>query len=250
MSKEYALDRIQAQLRPDAAMLTWVDLPGAPQAADPNGEHWACVVRQQGLPLWTKLPGSGPGGSWQPADDELPSQAHRAFSSLASDSEGRWSELARKLYAQRLAPVEKRLGAEAGLPAVRHLIVLSSSHMAAIPVEVLTDRYTISYAPSGTLFAWLQEKGSQERRSGPASMLAVGDPVFEAPQPSASPPPPEQGVIIAAVVPGSNAAGSGIKRGVVLDRVRNVDVAPTVAALLGVKMPADIQGHAIAEILR
>ena len=46
------------------------------------------------------------------------------------------------------------------------------------------------------------------------------------------------------------AAGSGIRRGVVLDRVRNVDVAPTIAALLGVKMTADIQGRTIDRILR
>jgi predicted AlkP superfamily pyrophosphatase or phosphodiesterase len=45
------------------------------------------------------------------------------------------------------------------------------------------------------------------------------------------------------------ASGAGIKPGAVLDRVRNLDVAPTIAALLGIHMPADIQGHALAEIL-
>src|SRR5262249_12693003 len=107
-----------------------------------------------------------------------------------------------------------------GLPTVRHLIVLTSTQMAGIPVEVLTDRYTISYAPSGTIFAWLHEKGSEAERAGPRSrpisILAVGDPVFEPAQTPASPPPPDHGVLIAAVVPGSNAAGSGIKAGDVL----------------------------------
>jgi CHAT domain-containing protein len=55
--------------------------------------------------------------------------------------------------------------------------------MAGIPVEVLTDRYTTSYAPSGTMFAWLHERASEAERAGwparPASILAVGDPVFE-----------------------------------------------------------------------
>jgi predicted AlkP superfamily pyrophosphatase or phosphodiesterase len=46
------------------------------------------------------------------------------------------------------------------------------------------------------------------------------------------------------------AAGSGIRRGVVLDRVRNIDVAPTIAALLGVKMPSNIQGRTLTEILQ
>src|SRR5262249_45708054 len=130
----YALDRIQAQLPADAAMLTWVDFPGEPKAADPSGEHWACVVRHQGPPIWTKLPGSGPSGRWLPADEELPLHARRAFSSLSSDSAARWSELARKLYEGRLAPIERHLGAEASRPAVRHLIVLTSSQMAGIPV--------------------------------------------------------------------------------------------------------------------
>ena len=45
---------------------------GLSQAADPNGEHWACLVRSQGEPAWIKLGGSGPGGSWTPDDDCLP----------------------------------------------------------------------------------------------------------------------------------------------------------------------------------
>ncbi len=214
----YELDRLQKQLRPDAALLTWLDLQGEPKSADPNGEHWACVVRHRGPPLWTRLPGSGPSATWLPADEHLASQARQAFSRLSQDAEGPWTDLARKLYAQRLAPVERHLGANAGLPAVRHLIVLPSFQMRRIPLEVLTDRYTVSYAPSGTMFAWLYEKRSEAERAGrdrrPARLLAVGDPVFESAQPPVSlPPPPEHGVLIVAVLPGSNAAGSGIQAG-------------------------------------
>ena len=46
------------------------------------------------------------------------------------------------------------------------------------------------------------------------------------------------------------ASGAGIKQGVSLERVRNLDVAPTVAELLGIRMPADIQGHTIQGILK
>jgi len=45
------------------------------------------------------------------------------------------------------------------------------------------------------------------------------------------------------------ASGSGIRRGVTLDRVRNMDVAPTIAALLGVRMSGEIEGRAISGIL-
>jgi predicted AlkP superfamily pyrophosphatase or phosphodiesterase len=44
--------------------------------------------------------------------------------------------------------------------------------------------------------------------------------------------------------------GYGIKPGVTLDQIRNVDVAPTIAELLGLKMPSDIEGKVIRAILK
>ena len=43
-------------------------------------------------------------------------------------------------------------------------------------------------------------------------------------------------------------AGAGIKKGVVLDEISNMDVAPTIAAVLGVKMK-DTDGRVLREIL-
>ena len=45
------------------------------------------------------------------------------------------------------------------------------------------------------------------------------------------------------------AAGRGIRAGARLERIRNLDVAPTIAALLGVPLP-DVEGKALLEILR
>jgi predicted AlkP superfamily pyrophosphatase or phosphodiesterase len=45
------------------------------------------------------------------------------------------------------------------------------------------------------------------------------------------------------------AFGAGIHAGVAIDRISNMDVAPTVAALLGIRMPAHLQGHDLTEIL-
>jgi CHAT domain-containing protein len=45
-------------------------------------------------------------------------------------------------------------------------------------VEAVTDRYAVSYAPSGTLFAWLREKRRPGPAAGAATLLAVGDPAF------------------------------------------------------------------------
>jgi CHAT domain-containing protein len=59
--------------------------------------------------------------------------------------------------------------------------------MAGLPVEALTDRFAVSYAPSGTLFAWLETE-REDKHAGMAaaakappnlsnlSLLAVGDP--------------------------------------------------------------------------
>src|SRR5262249_43693541 len=49
-----SLDRIQSILRPDAALVLWLDV-------DKCGEHRACVVRPSGVPTWVSLPGSGRG---------------------------------------------------------------------------------------------------------------------------------------------------------------------------------------------
>lgn len=45
------------------------------------------------------------------------------------------------------------------------------------------------------------------------------------------------------------ASGAGIKEGVVLDRVRNLDVAPTLAKLMGLQFP-EIDGRVLEEILK
>src|SRR5262249_2423006 len=78
------LPRIQAQLPADAALVAWVDVRAAAQAADANGEHWACLVKGSGPPVWVKLPGSGARGAWTADDDTLPARARAALSEPGS----------------------------------------------------------------------------------------------------------------------------------------------------------------------
>ncbi|MBI3466003.1 MAG: CHAT domain-containing protein, partial [Planctomycetes bacterium] len=227
----YNLESIQKQLPADTALLTWVDFQGKEHEADPNGEHWACVVRHQGEPVWIKLPGGGADGAWTSEDDNLPNGVRELVADRTKQSDPGWQKLVDGLYRQRLEPVEKHLGQirnPVSTPAarssrgaespVRRLVILPSSWMRGIPVEVLTDKYTISYAPSGTLFAWLREQ-RKETRPKPAGLqlLALGDPKFpEPPKSDAKPPTPGHGVLITQVVPGSNAAKAKIRRGDVL----------------------------------
>jgi CHAT domain-containing protein len=161
----YGLEKIQAYLAHDTALVGWLDIDGHPRAKDPGGSHWSVVVRHQGPPIWVALRPFHQ--KWEEKDRLLPSQVRRALQTPQEDA----ARDLRALYRQRLH------GLQSHLEGVRHIIVLPSRTMAGIPIEALTDRYLISYAPSATLYAWLRQKG----KDSPAprrSLLAVGDPAF------------------------------------------------------------------------
>jgi len=48
--------------------------------------------------------------------------------------------------------------------------------MASIPLDALTDKYTISHAPSGTMLAWLKEH--RPKQTGDPNLFALADPEF------------------------------------------------------------------------
>ena len=149
------LDHIRQALPADAALVAWVDV-----RLTGREEHWVCLCRQQGLPVWERLPGSGTSGNWTEEDTSLPERLRQAV--LGEDLPGarapaEVAKLARQLYAQRLAPVEKNLAG------VRRLYVVPVDVMSTVPVELLTDQFTISYVPSGRCWRGRQ-RPAQERR--------------------------------------------------------------------------------------
>lgn len=168
----YDLARIQANILPSTALIAWLDPKGLATSADPRGDHWLCLVRRTGSPVWVQLAGSGPNGAWIPDDESLPDQTRKAL----VERQPNWRSLVQKLAAQRLAPIDPHLQGSDGLAPVSHLIMLPSPALAGIPIETLTDHYRISYAPSGTMFAWLQEQRRQW--TDRPSLLALGDPIF------------------------------------------------------------------------
>jgi len=220
----YGLDQIQAQLPANAALVGWLDLKTQPNAADPKGDHWTCVVRRTGTPMWIRIEGTGPKHTWTEADNDLPGQVRRILSESSSPD---WRKSVAELANQRLEPLEAALQARSDLPPLRHLIVLPSLALAGIPVEALLEarpagsaRYLVSYAPSGTMFAWLQER-RHEDRDKPAQtrrLLALGDPVPTSSErdTAPAPKPPGHGLMVRFVQPGSNAATAGIHPGDVL----------------------------------
>ena len=209
----YDLTRIQRQLPKDAALVCWLDISGEPKAANRDGEHWGFLLKATGDPIVVKLPGSGQNGAWTKEDDELPERVRAAISQRPEDPRAEWQAVCRRLAAQRLGPLA------AHLRGVKQLVVLPSAALRGIPLEVLTDQFLVSYAPSGTLVARLQEQ--RPRAAGlsvtRARLLAVGDPVFLPPaKPHEVAKPPDYGVYLAQVQPGSNAAAAGLRQGDVL----------------------------------
>jgi CHAT domain-containing protein/Flp pilus assembly protein TadD len=178
--KVYELPDIQKQIPEDAALLAWVDLPGAPGWWDPKGDHWVCLVKRTGAPVWVQLRGTGNKEAWTGEDDRLAQQFRNSVNERHPKQD--WKELKGRLARQRFEPLKDEL------KGLRHLIILpsakvdkfrsSSAVMAGIPVEALTD-LTVSYAPSGTMFAWLREKRTDGMKKPDLHLLAVGDPAFK-----------------------------------------------------------------------
>jgi CHAT domain-containing protein/tetratricopeptide (TPR) repeat protein len=180
--KVYPLSDIQRLLPPTAAFIGWVDGGGRLSWAYSDRAHWACVIRSAGKPRWVPLSGSGERGHWTAADQDLPARFRRLCRPRPAPVTTEWQRVAAELRAQRISSLDAVLGAHDGLPRVRHLIVLPSPAMAGIPIEALTDRYTVSYAPSGTVFAWLQEQRLLNVDQKSINFLALGDPAFPPPK--------------------------------------------------------------------
>src|SRR5262249_22818309 len=160
----YDLGRIQKHLPAGAALVAWIDLRDWPLQADPKGNHWAVLLRDRGEPVCVQLAGTGSEGHWTKADHELADEVRALLAGRPQDSKSSWQDKAALLARQRLTPLLKHLGAADGLPAIERLIVLPSPALRGVPVEALltvakdAPALTISYAPSGTVFAWLKEQ--------------------------------------------------------------------------------------------
>jgi tetratricopeptide (TPR) repeat protein len=207
-----ALDEtIRRSLALDAAILTWIDVQSRDGAVS---EHFACVVRPTGEPVWSRLPGTGPEGRWTNRDQDLPAEYRAAI--LAGAPVDEIAALASRLQTQRIAPVIRHL------EGVNHLLVVPVHMMAGVPVEALAPTCTVAYVPSGTFLAKLRDR---PKPSG-HRMLAIGDPIYEdgsRPEVVGKPLPPG-GLLITQVLPGSIAAKVNLKPGDVLLKYGEADL--------------------------
>jgi CHAT domain-containing protein/tetratricopeptide (TPR) repeat protein len=136
---------VQAALPADGAFLGWVDIVG-----DNGGfqEHWGCVVRPSGPPTWIRL---------TRAEGEV-------------DTANELASLIDRVREERLAPLMPHL------EGVRRLYVAAVRQVAGVPIELLTDQHVVSYVLSGTHLARMRQR---QRPVAPATLLAIGDPVYE-----------------------------------------------------------------------
>jgi CHAT domain-containing protein/tetratricopeptide (TPR) repeat protein len=186
------LGLIQAQIPPGTALVAWLD-PAAPGGtSDPISERWACVIRSRHDPAWVRILGSGPRSEWTAADDHRLDQCREALGRRPDDHSKRWHEHTRAVARQWLAPLEQHLASDRDGPAVTRLIVLPSQALAGVPIETLVysridsrPKYAVTYTPSAHIFRRLREKRHEgigaKRPSGLPRLLALGDPVFAAP---------------------------------------------------------------------
>src|SRR5262249_8122718 len=155
---------------------------------------------------------NGPGGACTTQDHERDRACQVALAANAPA----WRDLAAEVARQRLAPLIPHL------EGIRHLIVLPSRGLAAIPVEAIfvalpedSPCPVVSYAPAGSMPAHLN--ALRPAAPGPLRLLALGDPGYSRPGKSEPPPaPPDHGLAIIKVLPNSTAEHSGIKAGDVL----------------------------------
>jgi CHAT domain-containing protein/tetratricopeptide (TPR) repeat protein len=171
----YPLKRVQMSLPEGTAIIGWVDV----ESGLDNWDVWAYVLRDEGPVAWAAC---GPASPWQGGGvrrqdiQRLRGQLvdpGSSFLGVARDAAAVWQS--------RVAPIVH------ALDDVEELIVIPSGPMLGIPLEALVtdereflgETYAVSYAPSATVFSWLEERTvSSDRRSIATKMLLVGDPPF------------------------------------------------------------------------
>lgn len=144
--RPFDLARVQSSLREDEALVGWVE------SEDCNTTlTWAYVVRDRGSVAWFAL------ANMAGADSDLAEFQRELTQPPAPFGSEALRHLAQRVHARWFARLEPLLRNVTGL------IVVPSGRLLGIPVEslvdsagtYLADRFSIRYAPSATIHAWL-----------------------------------------------------------------------------------------------
>jgi CHAT domain-containing protein/tetratricopeptide (TPR) repeat protein len=179
--RPFDLEKIQAAIPPNAAVVSWVDLRVFAGTTKERQEHWVCVLRHHGAPRWRRLPGSGQAGAWIANDA---SWREDVVEMLLSDSDAvgdEWDAVRQRVQKQRFDLIDEMLAEDEDGKQVNQLFVTPSADVDGLPLECFTDKYQISHIPSGTMLATLAAKRRDASTAAHRNLLAIGDPTFREP---------------------------------------------------------------------
>jgi len=169
--EEPSLQRIQTCLDEHAAIVGWLDIEPR------TGERWSWgyVIRDSGPVVWAAIDSALVAEPGRSITDRVRS-LRRDLATQTTSPIG-VSRDAHAIWEIRVKPLVDALGG------VEELIVVPSGPMLGVSVEALVDaagtwmgdKYSVSYAPSATVYAWLSERQEGESTHG---AILVGDPVF------------------------------------------------------------------------
>jgi len=180
----FALERIQACLEDDMALIGWVDVRLEEDVRTGKAEHdsWIYVIRSEGPVAWEATAMADPASS-RGSPYPMLRDYRRILTSPKTSLLGYGRE-AHQIWAQRIGPVSQLLRG------VKHLVVIPSGAMHGVPIESLRNdldqplgaAMMVSYAPSATIRTWLIERSSHREYQAEESALFLGDPPFNAAQ--------------------------------------------------------------------
>ncbi|MBU1950272.1 MAG: CHAT domain-containing protein, partial [Candidatus Eisenbacteria bacterium] len=174
----FPLERIQRGLDDETAILGWLHT----EMEEKTFDSWGYLIRHSGPVTWIEIKG---------ADDVVDPKEPTAFDFhealiIAASWPFRVTEVER-IEADAQAICERWIDPFSEcLTDIKNLVIIPTGPMLGIPIEALKDhggrfigdRYAVSYAPSATIYTWLQEMGKRNSDRPSHKALLVGDPPF------------------------------------------------------------------------
>lgn len=168
----YPLAKIRKSIPEKSVIIGWLDI----EERENQYSSWVYLIKKKGDVLWARCGNSRRSNLADPFEN---SEKFITAISNPNSAEMGLKYDAKKIYSKFFGNISE------ALDDIEHLIIIPSGAMLGVPVgfladeegEYLCDRFTISYAPSATIYSWLKESHDIKDKSGNMSLL-IGDPPF------------------------------------------------------------------------
>jgi len=203
-----SLERISGSLTRGEALISWVDIAPRSGLGAAPALHWVFVLTHDDGPTALRL-ANVDASLTRRLQTALRSKVGRGVSQTTVES---LDGLAEAVAGQRLGPLAPALGK------VDRLIVLPSSNIDGIPVDLLDSRYRVELAISGSMLASTRESRGRRRakRAGPQMLIVDGLSAGRSRGPEITAKPPTHGALVFLVTKDSNADRAGVRVGDVI----------------------------------